>query len=343
MGLVIIGDIMLGRHQEQLIEEHGMEKILSGLKETIGKRKIVANLECPLFNASSSNMKQCYSRLHAKEKYGRYLFENGFKVLSLANNHIFDFGLEGFLKTQSILNENSIKYFGAGLNKLLSIKPAIIDVNNFTVGFLGFSFTNYSKKNTPGVAFLYDDTVEYAIKKVRDNVDFLIIMPHSGIELYQYPLKRDQKIYRMMIELGADLIVGNQSHCVQAMEIYLDKYIYYSIGDLLFDHFHEDTRSDFSSDTSHPKKFSFNPDFKNIRYSLLLKIDIINGNLKVKHFPIMNKNGYNPVVLKSLDKKKWLSNFSILSDKLKNSSRVEKERTRIEQELLFDLKNRGVI
>ena len=54
---------------------------------------------------------------------------------------------------------------------------------------------------------------------------FIIVMPHSGIELYEYPLERDQKIYRKMIELGADLVVGSQPHCVQAKEIYLDKYI----------------------------------------------------------------------------------------------------------------------
>ena len=68
--------------------------------------------------------------------------------------------------------------------------------------------------------------------------------------------KEIREIYKKMVDLGADIVVGSQSHCIQAMEKYLNKYIYYSTGDLLFDHFHEYTKSDFISDISHSKKFS---------------------------------------------------------------------------------------
>ena len=152
----------------------------------------------------------------------------------------------------------------------------------------GIQLFELCRKKKPGVAFLYDDTVDVAIKSKRE-VDFLIVMPHSGIELYQYPLKRDQKIYRRMVELGADLVVGSQSHCVQAMEVYLTNPIYYSTGDLLFDLFHKDTILDFSSNISHPKKFGFASNFNLSQFSLVIKIDIIDGKLFVKHHPVQNK------------------------------------------------------
>ena len=261
MGLAILGDLMLGRHQAPLINEHGIEGILGDIKETLGKRKIIANLECPLIKVSKTKKKESsFSKLYGSEILAKQLSNYGFEALSLANNHIFDFGNRGLINTQKILNQNSIKFFGAGLNKAASITPAVLEVDKYTIAFLDSVFQILHKKKS-GVAYLYDDTVNTAIKKVKSEVDFLIVMPHSGIELYQYPLKRDQKIYRRMIELGADLVVGSQSHCIQAMEIYLKKTIYYGIGDLLFDHFHKDTKLDFTSNKSHSKKILYRTKF----------------------------------------------------------------------------------
>jgi len=344
MGLVILGDIMLGRNQAPLIEKYGITKILSGLKKTIGTRKIIANLECPLIDLKNINKyNKSSSSLFGNEIYAKQLFDNGFEALSLANNHIFDLGIDGLVNTQSVLKKNSIKYFGAGLNKSEAINPAIIKLDNYSVGFLGFSFSNPAEQNKPGVAFLYDNTVEFAIKKIKNKVDFLIVMPHSGIELYQYPLKRDQRIYRKMVDLGADIVVGSQSHCIQAMEKYLNKYIYYCTGDLLFDHFHEYTKSDFISDISHSKKFSIKPDFSLTQFSLLIQIDIINDELVVHHHTVFNKDGYNPIVLNSVKKKLWQKNYSSVNYNLKKSIKIDKERSTIEQKLMQDLKNRGVL
>ncbi|MFL3005276.1 MAG: CapA family protein [Candidatus Neomarinimicrobiota bacterium] len=344
MGLVILGDIMLGRYQAPLIEKYGISKILSGLKKTIGKRKIIANLECPLINIKNiKNYSNSFSNLFGNEIIAKELFDNGFEALSLANNHIFDFGTDGLVNTQKTLKKNSIKYFGAGLNKSASIKPAIIELDNYLVGFLGFSFSNPSNQKKPGVAFLYDSTVDYAIKKVKNEVDFLIVMPHTGIELYKYPLKRDQKIYKKMVELGADLVVGSQSHVIQAMESYLNKYIYYGIGDLLFDHFHENIKSDFSSEISHSKKFSIKPNFSLTRLSLLIQIDIIEGELVVHHHPVLNKDGYNPIVLSSMEKEVWMKQFASTNYNLKHSLRIDKERKSIQKKLMRDLNNRGVL
>jgi len=169
MGLVILGDIMLGRNQAPLIEKYGITKILSGLKEIIGKRKIIANLECPLINIKNIN-KYNFSKLFGNEILAKQLSDNGFVALSLANNHIFDFGIDGLVNTQSILKKYSIKYFGAGLNKSASIKPAIIELDSYLVGLLGFSFTNPAEQKKPGVAFLYDDTVDVAIKRLKNEV-----------------------------------------------------------------------------------------------------------------------------------------------------------------------------
>ena len=146
-----------------------------------------------------------------------------------------------------------------------------------------------------------------------------------------------------MVELGADLVVGSQSHCVQAMEVYLTNPIYYSTGDLLFDLFHKDTILDFSSNISHPKKFGFASNFNLSQFSLVIKIDIIDGKLFVNTILCKIKKGYNPRLLNPIKKKNWNKEFKKINDNLKNSIDIEKKRTMIEEILLKDLKNRGVL
>ena len=343
MGLAILGDIMLGRHQAQFVKRYGLNKILSQLLPIVENRKIIANLECPLVDVKSSKNNNKLSKLSAKEECAEILSKSGFKALSLGNNHIFDFGVEGLINTQALLNKHSIKYFGAGVNKEKAIEPAIININNYTFGLLGFSFTNRAERDKAGVAYLYDDSVEIAIKQIRDKVDFIIVMPHSGIELYEYPLERDQKVYRKMIELGADLIVGSQPHCVQAREIYLDKYIYYSTGDLLFDHFHDETWADFNTDISHVKKYSLTPNRNLPLYSIMIIVDIVDDNLIVDHKPIFNKDGFNPILIDSIQKSEWENNFELLNDKLQNDASIQNQRLKIEKKLIQDLIDRGVI
>ncbi len=334
---------MLGRHQSPLIKKYGFKNIINRLNTAIEDRIIIANLECPLINVKSSNKNNKISRLSAKEECAKMLSDSGFKVLSLGNNHIFDFGLEGLLNTQALLDKYSIKYFGAGINKKQAIQPAIINVKNYTIGLLGFTFTSGAEKNKAGVAYLYDDSVDIAIKKLKDKVDFIIVMPHSGIELYEYPLERDKKVYRKMIELGADLVVGSQPHCVQARETYLNKNIYYSTGDLLFDHFHDETWADFNSDISHVAKYSLMPNRDLPLYSIMIIVDIINDKLVVNHRPIYNENGFNPILLKSNKKSDWEEKFELLNYKFQNDLTVKRKSQQIEKKLIKDLNNRGII
>ena len=108
MGLAILGDIMLGRHQAPLVKRYGLNKILSQLLPIIEDRKIIANLECPLVEVKSSKKNNKLSKLSAKEECAEDLSNSGFTALSLGNNHIFDFGIEGLINTQALLNKNSI-------------------------------------------------------------------------------------------------------------------------------------------------------------------------------------------------------------------------------------------
>jgi len=91
--------------------------------------------------------------------------------MSLANNHAFDCGIRGFEQTKTALAEADVLCFGAGLNRSGAAAPAVLDVDGFKVGIIGFSFTLPVAQDVPGVAYLYDDTLDMAVDKARDEVD----------------------------------------------------------------------------------------------------------------------------------------------------------------------------
>ncbi len=334
---------MLGRHQQKLVDKYGIDYILKDLAPITKDRKLVSNLECPMIDIEPNKENDTLAKFSCNQEIAPILKDNGFVALSLGNNHIFDFGEQGFISTKLNLKKNSIEYFGAGENSLEALKPSIINISGRKLGFHSFSFTRKATRSSAGVAYLYDKSIFSTINKTKQKVDFLIIMPHSGIELFEYPLDRDRNIYKKMIESGADIVVGSQPHCVQAHEYHNNKNIYYSTGDLLFDHFHNETWKDFNSEVSHVKKYSLSPNRNLPFYSLAILIDIKDDRLVVNHEPIFNKDGYNPRLLNKKEKIKWNMMFDRLNKDLIESPEVEKQRKEIEKKLLKDLKKRAII
>ncbi len=108
---------------------------------------------------------------------------------------------------------------------------------------------------------------------MKKKVDCLIILTHTGIELLTYPLERDAIIYKKMIDYGADLIVGGHPHCVQIYETYKNKYIFYSIGDFIFDHFSLAVSNKFINNVYKRLHFENELNSDLCRYSMCINLD----------------------------------------------------------------------
>ena len=243
----------------------------------------------------------------------------------------------------SALDDVGISYTGAGLDRDAAMRAATITCDGRRIGFIAFSFVPPASRSTAGVAYVYDDTVAEAIRRVRDDVDFLIAMPHTGVELYEFPLRRDQNIYRKMIDLGVDLVVGNQSHCVQAMETYRDKPVYYSLGDCIFDHHRAEVWQDFTSVESHVRRFQLSPSVALVRTSLILQVDITGDALVVTHEPVIMLDQPGPHLLPEREKTSWLEYFADISARLAFDPATDARRRQIEECLLEQLRSRGIL
>ncbi|OQA87448.1 MAG: Capsule biosynthesis protein CapA [Bacteroidetes bacterium ADurb.Bin234] len=148
-------------------------------------------------------------------------------MVTLANNHILDYGAKGLKNTIDALKSCQINYVGAGMNLKDAAAPFSIDCDGIRIAILNFTENEWSiaEENKPGANPLnIIDNLNY-IKAARAVHDKVICIIHGGHEFYKYHFYAEQ---------GADAIVGHHTHCIGGFEIYKNVPIIYSLGNFLF-------------------------------------------------------------------------------------------------------------
>lgn len=177
----------------------------------------------------------------APVKNAALLQKLGVDAVSLANNHVFDYGKTAFLDTLSSLKGAGIKYTGGGKNKEEAQKPLYLTCRGKTIALVAatraekYIMTPEAGKNSPGVFRTYNDR-EYvaAIRRADKKADAVIAFVHWGTE-YSTRLEPAQKRQAEdYIDAGADVVVGAHTHCMQGVGYYKGKPIFYSLGNLWF-------------------------------------------------------------------------------------------------------------
>jgi poly-gamma-glutamate capsule biosynthesis protein CapA/YwtB (metallophosphatase superfamily) len=231
------GDIMLSRNVAAQIYKAGDFSLpFKNVSEKISAADIAfANLESP-FNDKGDHSVEGSLVFNADPKSVEGLELAGFDVLSTANNHAFDQGTKGIHYTQKWLEENEILPLGTGSS---CHDGQIIIKNNIKFGFLGYSYTalNDGGKTTDPLVCDSNNLVQLAkdIKLMRPKVDYLIVSTHMGLEYTRTPTEAQVNFAHNAIDAGADLIIGNHPHWVQTIEQYNGKWIFYAMGNLVFD------------------------------------------------------------------------------------------------------------
>ena len=163
----------------------------------------------------------------------------GIDYLSLANNHIRDAGGTGLLQTITNVTKRGIAVSGAGKNLAAARKPAILEAAGTKVAILGYDAIAGSYNATAsriGNAPLKAQIVKEDIAAARKaGADVVIVYPHWGTEYDPTPFANQKNVARMIIDAGADMIIGNHAHWAAAMELYKGKPIWYALGNFVFD------------------------------------------------------------------------------------------------------------
>jgi len=182
----------------------------------------LANLESPIINNCPEGKTGTFT-FCGDPKFLPYLQQNKF-VLNLANNHIFNYGQDGFNQTKNYLDKNEITYFYSHNSDTEFIKK---EINEISFGFLGYDFITNPKLNS--------NEIINAIKKYDQEVDWLIISLHWGNEYLKDPEAWRIDLAHQLVDAGADIIHGHHPHVLQSTEIYKNKPIFYSLGNFIFD------------------------------------------------------------------------------------------------------------
>lgn len=238
--LSFVGDILLGPYVNKVVQDNGPNYLYEATKSYLDKADITAgNLEAPITSGGTPHEGKDYVYKASPDTLPA-LKAAGFDLVSLANNHILDQGIEGMRDTITHLNDIGIAHMGAGENDTEAFAPYIIEAKGIKVAYIGVSEVIFSRsmkadKNVPGVAEAYDPTRAInAIKAAKEQADIVVVMPHWGENLVVELEKKQLDLGKAFIDAGADLVIGAHPHILQGFEKYNGKWIAYSLGNFIF-------------------------------------------------------------------------------------------------------------
>lgn len=234
-----VGDVMLADGPGRLIQRGGDPfRYVASRLDAADLR--VANLEC-VIAASGQAADKPWTFRAAPQTLP--LLKRHVDVVSLANNHSGDFGRAAFADMLGRLERAGLPYFGGGRNLREAHRARVIERKGVRIALLGydefFPRAFEAGDNYPGIAWSQDEQVVYDIQQARRQADVVIPFMHWGQEHEPQANQRQRELARLMIDAGADAVVGTHPHVVQDTESYRGKPIIYSLGNFVFDGFSE--------------------------------------------------------------------------------------------------------
>lgn len=217
---------MLDRNVRLIGKRNGYDSLFAPVKDFVTSFDLaVLNLEGTVTGNESLSLKDKNILRFTFESIALdAVFNTGFDIVSLSNNHTSDFGREGFLETTKNLEARNLKYFGDYFNESETL---VVEKKGLKIAFVGFN--EFAYKN-------FDQVLE-RIKKASNENDVVFVFAHFGEEYKDFGNSFQQKNARMFIDSGADAVIGAHPHVVQDIEIYKDKPIFYSLGNFVFDQY----------------------------------------------------------------------------------------------------------
>jgi gamma-polyglutamate biosynthesis protein CapA len=242
--IAAVGDISLGDHLlclgfgvRSTIETKGHKFIFAYVKDTLKQSDIIfGNLEVVLSGHGLTKNKIESMVLRGQPEAINTLKNAGFNVLNIANNHSLQHGSVAFNETVHLLEKNFIDVVGLFYKNNFSTIPIIKEFKQIKIGFLGYSFVKEQYfKEEPLYSIGNIENIKGDIKRLQQQVDFVIVSCHWGMELIDRPSIDIIRLAREMVDSGANIIFGHHPHVFQGIEKYKDGIIFYSLGNFVFD------------------------------------------------------------------------------------------------------------
>jgi len=254
-----VGDVMLGWRVSTLVQTNGADAPFAGVRSILARADAtVGNLECPLSDRGTPTKSKSKKDLKTKKEFvlrgtpaaAPGLADAGFAAMTLANNHILDYGDDALDDTLAALHASGVATSGAGDDAALAWQPAYFERRGTRFALLGISEViprGYGAgRTTPGVApgrdpitgevdASYLKILAQAIRHARERADVVIVYEHWGTELLGPPSADHIRLAHAAIDAGATLVLGAHPHVLGPVEDYHGGLIAYSLGNFVFD------------------------------------------------------------------------------------------------------------
>lgn len=305
--LVAFGDVQPGKTERNLFEGVGELSTSADM--------VFCNLEGPITSRDSIAIPKLAS-LRSDPFCIEQLVKARVSVVSFANNHGMDYGIDAFLDTLDLLRKNGIKFAGAGDNLSMARRPATVSIKGMKIAFLAYaSFFDIGAQATdtkPGLVpvrvdplfdspHLNKEDVEEMIRDIKlakKSADLVVVSHHWGVSMSETLTAYQKSLAHSTIDAGADLVLGSHPHILQGIEVYKGKCVFYSLGNFIFE--------------AYPTWF----DARTIN-TMLVSAAISQRNISsVEIHPMRRKDGVRPFRLGAKDKA-----FGSIADYLEHNSR----------------------
>lgn len=239
--MLFAGDLYLtetlqSKYQKNGITEAASEELVNQLRAA---DLFVLNQEFP-FGTTGEPMEEKQFTFRVHPQYISAELDLGVDLVTLANNHILDYGRSPLTETLETLNQAGIAYIGAGANLEEASACKTFSIGGKTIGFLGASRVIpvgswNAGAGISGVFTTYDSTqLVEKIKAAKAECDYVIVYVHWGVERSTVPEDYQRQLGKAYIDAGADAVIGSHPHVVQGVEYYQGKPILYSLGNFIF-------------------------------------------------------------------------------------------------------------
>lgn len=248
LSLAFAGDILFDDNYSPMValkkRENGIFDCISEklMNEMHSADILMVNNEFPYSNRGTPTEGKTYT-FRANPENANYLIDMGVDIVSLANNHAYDYGEDALVDTFDTLNALAMPYVGAGKNLEEAMKPIYFSAGDLTVAYIAATQierlanpdTKEATENGAGVfRCLYPEKLYELITETKEKADFVIVYVHWGTENTETPDWAQLEQAKGMAEAGADLIVGDHPHCLQGIDVIGETPVIYSLGNFWF-------------------------------------------------------------------------------------------------------------
>ncbi len=304
--LVAAGDMMIGSWVKEEIRHQGYDYPFRQIRPLLETADLVfVNLEAP-FGTRGTPAEKAYTFL-VDTSLVNVLEAGRVNLVSIANNHMLDYGEEALLETMALLKRRGIAYSGAGRNLAEARRAAQVKIGNTKIALAAYSLTFpesfWATDTSAGTCFPYHTFVYKDIQRLKRENDLVIVSCHWGEELRETPKPYQIKLAHRLINAGADVVLGHHPHVVQGIELYRGKLIAYSLGNFIFGSYSE-----------------------NVRDSMILSLEFARDTLmggQIYPISVYNREvNFQPQLLKGESRQRFIDRLNQLSRELNSGSDV---------------------